>query len=74
MNIKLNENLPARMLPLLERQSHDVHMVHGEQLTGWPDAEIWHAVVAESRLFIAQDLDCSNARQSAPITDTPACC
>lgn len=68
MRIKLDENLPARLVPLLENQGHDVHTVHGEQLGGRPDAELWQAVLAENRFLITQDLDFSDARQFVPGT------
>lgn len=68
MKIKLDENLPARLLPLLRSHGHDVHTVHGEQLTGRPDAELWRAAAAEGRFLITQDLDFSDTRQFVPGT------
>jgi len=68
MKIKLDENLPARLLPALKDHGHDVHTVPGEQLTGRADAEIWRAVVTEGRFLITQDLDFSDTRQFAPGT------
>lgn len=66
MKIKLDENLPARLLPILQRYGHDVDTVPKENLTGKPDAEIWQAVCSEGRFLITQDLDFSDARQFVP--------
>ncbi|MEQ1740987.1 MAG: DUF5615 family PIN-like protein [Candidatus Nitrotoga sp.] len=68
MKIKLDENLPARLVPILQQHGHDVDTVPEENLSGRPDAEIWQAVSAESRFLITQDLDFSDTRQFAPGT------
>ena len=68
MKIKLDENLPARLLPILKGHAHDVHTVADEQLNGRTDAEIWQAVNAEDRFLITQDLDFSDTRRFAPGT------
>jgi predicted nuclease of predicted toxin-antitoxin system len=68
MKIKLDENLPARLVPILQRHGHDVATVPEEQLSGKPDAEIWQAVRMESRFLITQDLDFSDTRQFTPGT------
>ena len=68
MKIKLDENLPARLVPILQRHGHDVDTVPEEQLSGRPDTEIWQAVGTEGRFLITQDLDFSDTRQFAPGT------
>lgn len=68
MKIKLDENLPARLLPLPADLGHDVHTVPGEQLSGKPDDKVWHAAQSEGRFLITQDLDFSDTRQFAPGT------
>jgi predicted nuclease of predicted toxin-antitoxin system len=68
MKIKLDENLPTRLVLRLKNHGHDVHTVPGEQLTGRPDTELWRAAVAEGRFLITQDLDFSDMRQFAPGT------
>lgn len=68
MKIKLDENLPARSLPILKDHGHDVHTVPEERLNGRTDAEIWQAVNAEGRFLITQDLDFSATRQFVPGT------
>ena len=42
MNIKLDENLPARLVPLLAKLGHQVNTVSDEGFTGKPDHEVWH--------------------------------
>jgi predicted nuclease of predicted toxin-antitoxin system len=68
MKVKLDENLPARLQPVLERLGHEVHTVHQENLTGRPDNDIWQAACAEGRFLITQDLDFSDSRQFTPGT------
>lgn len=68
MNIKLDENLPARLIAVLQQHGHDVHTVHDENLTGRPDADIWQAVGEENRFLITQDLDFSDVRHFTPGT------
>ncbi len=66
MKIKLDENLPLRLVVRLERHGHDVDTVPDEHLGGRPDAEIWKAAGAEGRFLITQDLDFSDIRQYQP--------
>lgn len=68
MKIKLDENLPARLAPILQRHGYDVDTVPEEQLSGRPDVEVWQAVSTEGRFLITQDLDFSDTRQFAPGT------
>lgn len=68
MKIKLDENLPAKLVPVLQRHGHDVDTVPDEHLIGRPDADIWQAVCSEGRFLITQDLDFSDTRQFAPGT------
>ncbi|MCR4304091.1 MAG: DUF5615 family PIN-like protein [Gallionella sp.] len=68
MKIKLDENLPASLVSVLQGHGHDVDTVPQEHLSGRPDAEIWQAVGAESRFLITQDLDFSDTRKFTPGT------
>jgi predicted nuclease of predicted toxin-antitoxin system len=43
MKIKLDENLPTGLQPILARLGHQVHTAHEEGLTGKPEREIWQA-------------------------------
>ena len=68
MRIKLDENLPDRLVSDLSGLAHDVDTVRGEQLTGRVDADVWHAAQAARRFLITQDLDFSDARRYTPGT------
>ena len=66
MKIKLDENLPARLVPLLVKLGHQVDTVSDEGLTGKPDSDVWHRVLLEDSFLITQDLDFSDNRQFQP--------
>jgi hypothetical protein len=62
MKIKLDENLPARLIGALARHGHEADTVMGENLAGYSDAAILHAAGVEQRFLITQDLDFSDTR------------
>ena len=66
MKIKLDENLPARLVPFLIKLGHQVDTVADEGLMGKPDTDVWHRVIQEDRFLITQDLDFSDTRQFQP--------
>lgn len=66
MRIKLDENLPSSLVPLLERLGHDVDTVHAEGLVGREDHVVWEAAQGERRFLITQDLDFSDERKYSP--------
>jgi predicted nuclease of predicted toxin-antitoxin system len=68
MKIKLDENLPVRLVTILTNLGHDVHTVADENLSGKSDREVWQASQQETRFLITQDLDFSDVRQFAPGT------
>jgi predicted nuclease of predicted toxin-antitoxin system len=68
MKIKLDENLPHRLVGLLTDLGHDVDTVVAEQLTGHTDQAVWKAAQDELRFLITQDLDFSDQRKFAPGT------
>jgi predicted nuclease of predicted toxin-antitoxin system len=63
VKIKLDENLPDRLVPFLTALGHNVDTTRAEQLTGHPDLEVWNAAQAAHRFLITQDLDFSDMRQ-----------
>ena len=65
MKIKLDENLPDRLVSVLTGLAHDVDTVRGEQLTGRADPDVWSAARAAERFLITQDLDFSDIRRYA---------
>ncbi len=68
MKIKLDENLPVRLVGALEQHGHETDTVIDENLAGFPDEAVWLAAGAEQRFLITQDLDFSDTRKFAPGT------
>lgn len=68
MKIKLDENMPVRLVEILRELGHDTDTVPEEGLTGRPDEAVWHAAQESDRFLITQDLDFSDVRQFAPGT------
>jgi predicted nuclease of predicted toxin-antitoxin system len=68
VKIKLDENLPIRLVPLLTDLGHDVETVPDEQIAGRDDDVVWSAAQAHGRFLVTQDLDFSDARKYAPGT------
>ncbi len=68
MKIKLDENLPERLVPELAALGHDVDTVRTEQMTGLSDNEIWQVAQSADRFLITQDLDFSDVRRYTPGT------
>ena len=68
MRIKLDENLPEGLLPLLVTLGHDVDSVRDEGLAGFTDSEVWTAAQRDGRFLITQDLDFSDTRKFIPGT------
>jgi predicted nuclease of predicted toxin-antitoxin system len=63
VNIKLDENLPERILFELQALVHDVDTVRSEHLAGRNDDEVWQAAQAANRFLITQGLDFSDVRR-----------
>ncbi len=63
MRVKLDENMPTRLVAALNVRGHDVHTVASEGLKGRPDSDIWQAVLAERRLLVTQDLEFADLRR-----------
>ncbi len=68
MKIKLDENLPERLVPELRSLGHEVDTVRTEHLSGRDDEEVWQATQSSGRFLITQDLDFSDVRRFAPGT------
>ena len=68
MKIKLDENLPERLVLALSVFGHDVDTVRTERLAGCDDADVWSAAQSVGRFFITQDLDFSDLRRYTPGT------
>ncbi|MBI3359074.1 MAG: DUF5615 family PIN-like protein [Nitrospirae bacterium] len=68
MRIKLDENLPARLIGILALLGHETDTVSQEGLSGYNDDLVWKAAQVANRFFITQDLDFSDLRRFAPGT------
>ena len=68
MRIKLDENLPTRLVPLLDALGHNTDTVPEEQLQGRNDSVIWQATQDAGRFLVTQDMDFSDIRQFRPGT------
>ncbi len=68
MKVKLDENLPARLLAALSQLGHEVDTVAQERLTGRSDADIWQAAQDGGRFLVTQDMDFSDIRRFQPGT------
>ena len=68
MKIKVDENLPERLVSELTRLGHDVDTVQSEHLAGHADAQVWQAAQSANRFLITQDLDFSDMRLYMPGT------
>jgi predicted nuclease of predicted toxin-antitoxin system len=66
VKIKLDENLPARLVSALVALGHEVDTVPAEGLAGFDDARVWRAAQADGRFFITQDLDFADVRRFVP--------
>jgi hypothetical protein len=68
LKLKLDENLPGRLVIVLGDAGHEVDTVHSERLTGHDDVDVWAAAQRDERFLITQDLDFSDARKYVPRT------
>ena len=68
MKIKLDENLPERLVSELSQLGHDVDTTREENLAGQTDERVWHAAQTAQRFLITQDLDFSDMRLYTPGT------
>ena len=68
MKIKLDENLPERLVSELGALGHDVDTVRMEHLVGRADDEVWQAAQSVNRFLITQDPDFSDVRRYVPGT------
>jgi predicted nuclease of predicted toxin-antitoxin system len=68
VKIKLDENLPDRLVDVLTGLGHNVDTVRTEQLTGRADPDVWSAAQAAQRFLITQDLGFSDVCRCTPGT------
>lgn len=66
MRIKLDENIPFRVVTVLAELGHDVDTIVEEGLKGQDDDQIWPATRSAQRFLITRDLDFSDERRYPP--------
>lgn len=66
MKIKLDENLPVRLVGILAPLGHEIDTVAQEGLAGHNDIQVWEAAQRAGRFLITQDLDFSDLRRFVP--------
>jgi predicted nuclease of predicted toxin-antitoxin system len=68
MKVKLDENLPERLVAGLRELGHDTDTVVGEGLKGETDERLWPQIQRAARLLVTKDLGFSDERRYAPGT------
>ncbi len=68
MKIKLDENLPFRLVSILSKLGHAIDTVPQEGLKGYNDERIWEAAQRSGCFLITQDLNFSNINLFKPGT------
>jgi predicted nuclease of predicted toxin-antitoxin system len=68
MRIKLDENMPEALVPILSDMGHDTDTAPQEGLAGQDDDAVWNAAQQAARLLITQDLDFSDINKFVPGT------
>jgi predicted nuclease of predicted toxin-antitoxin system len=68
MKIKLDENIPVRIVSILNQLGHATDTVPQEGSAGQNDAQIWEAAQRAGCFLITQDLDFSDIRRFVPGT------
>ena len=66
MKIKLDENLPERLLPILGDLGHDADTVVREGFRGMDDEDLWPEVQKAQRFLSTKDLGFSDERRYPP--------
>jgi predicted nuclease of predicted toxin-antitoxin system len=66
MKVKLDENLPDRIVAGLAALGHDTDTVAGEGLGGATDEDLWPKVQQAARFLITKDLGFSDERRYPP--------
>jgi predicted nuclease of predicted toxin-antitoxin system len=66
MKLKLDENLDARLVPLLAAEGFDADSVRDEGLSGSHDEAVYDVCKSSERVLITLDLDFSNPLRFPP--------
>ena len=66
MKLKLDENVPQRVLPLLTRFAHDVMTCAAQGLSGCDDPTVFEAAGGEERMLVTLDVGFADIRRYPP--------
>ena len=66
MRFKIDENLPAELVDILQNGGHEVKTVCDEELSGAKDSKIYDVCQKESRAIITLDVDFADIRSDNP--------
>jgi predicted nuclease of predicted toxin-antitoxin system len=66
MKFKLDENLTARLVPLLEARDFEVQTVRSQSLSGTTDENLFNVCRNEHRTLVTLDLDFANPFRFPP--------
>lgn len=68
MKIKLDENLPLRLVTILSKLGHETDTIPEEGLKGCNDEQVWEAAQRSGSFLMTQDLNFSNINLFKPGT------
>jgi predicted nuclease of predicted toxin-antitoxin system len=66
MNLKLDENVDARLAARLRDAGHDALTVREQDLHGTDDIDLYQLCISENRILVTLDLDFSNILRYPP--------
>ncbi len=66
MRIKVDEDLPRRVVHLLAEYGYDVRSVYDQGMSGWKDSDLFVAVQKEGRFLITGDKGFGDIRAYPP--------
>jgi predicted nuclease of predicted toxin-antitoxin system len=66
MNLKLDENVDARLAARLRDAGHDALTVREQDLHGTDDIDLYQLCISENRMLVTLDLDFSNILRYPP--------
>lgn len=68
IRLKVDEDLPSEIAPLLRKAGHDAFSVTEQGLSGTPDNRLWNHVQDERRCLLTADKGFANAQLLPPGT------
>ena len=66
MQIKVDEDLPKRVVTLLRENGYEADSIVEQAMAGWKDVALWHSIQAESRFLVTGDKGFADIRLYPP--------